>query len=356
MESSHKLPISITGMLLFNSFHNSYSQQTPDSYYLLNGPNESGATVRQTMLGLQYQNSSLPGGGKLTGDLMMDFWAGGPYPATNWLRLRTAELSFDWDSRSFMVGQEKPLISPYNPNSLAEVGILPLAGSGNLWLWLPQARYEERLRFGPDSGLKLQAAVLQTQETYASVAPEYTSSLEKTRPAFESRLAFWHKWGEDRRIEVAPGFHASTTHVAGTAVDSRIASLDWLVAPWSKLQFSGAFFEGRDMANLGAPARRFHGVFHRAVIPVHGEGGWLQASYSPISRLTLNLFSGLQNNRTKDLAPADVITGFTYAGNVMYHFGPNVLIGVEALRLHASLLANPNQFQNHYDLSIAYLF
>ena len=41
-----------------------------------------------------------------------------------------------------------------NEYSLAQVGLSPLTGSGNLWNWNPQARVEQRFRFGEDSGLR----------------------------------------------------------------------------------------------------------------------------------------------------------------------------------------------------------
>src|SRR5581483_5332996 len=134
------------------------SPENSGGYGLLTGPATSGATLRQTLLGLQFQGPSLPGDGRVNGSIMMDFWAGSPTAGSNWLRLRRADVSRDWQSRSFTVGQDKPLIAPYQPDSLAEVGIPPLAGAGNLWLWLPQVRYEERLHLAKNSGIKAQVS------------------------------------------------------------------------------------------------------------------------------------------------------------------------------------------------------
>ena len=46
-----------------------------------------------------------------------------------------------------MVGLEKPIFNPREPSSLAQVGISPLTGTGNLWLWLPQVRVEQDFAF-----------------------------------------------------------------------------------------------------------------------------------------------------------------------------------------------------------------
>ena len=60
------------------------------------------------------------------------------------IRLRTAAVAIDWDSRTLMAGQDKPIFAPRNPDSLAQIGVAPLAGSGNFWFWEPQARFEQR--------------------------------------------------------------------------------------------------------------------------------------------------------------------------------------------------------------------
>lgn len=357
VEASHKLPIKITGMFLFNAFSNSKSTDNYTGYTeLLSGPSRSGATLRQTLLGVQFQGPHLPGNGTVQGDLMMDFFSGSAYPGDSWLRLRRGVMSFDWPNRTFTVGQDKPLISPRAPNSLAEVGVPALAGAGNLWNWLPQVRYEERLHLGERNGITPQIALMETNESYARTQPDYTASLEKSRPSLEGRIAFWHKWDDTRRLEVAPGFHVSTTHVLATSVPSRVVSVDWLFRPLSKFEFSGTFFHGQNFAGLGALPQAFTELPQERVIPVHGDGGWVQLSSPITSRLTFNLFGGEQQNRARDLASGDVQRNLSYAANFMYRLGPNVLVGIEGLQVRTRLVQDGDHLQNHYDLSFAYLF
>ena len=220
-----------------------------------------------------------------------------------WLRIRTGDISFDWQNRSFSVGQYAPLISPYEPSSFAEVGIPPLAGAGNLWLWLPQARYEERIHLNAASGIKGQLAVLETQETYGQAPNVHYDDFDPNRPAMEGRAAYWHKFDDERRFEIGAGFHASTTHVLYASVPSRVYSVDWLAVPWSKLKLTGTIFRGENFSNLGGLPPGFTVVNPDLSIvePVHGGGGWAQASSPITSRLTLNIFGGLQNNRVTDL-------------------------------------------------------
>ena len=80
-----------------------------------------------------------------------------------------------------MVGQDKPLIAPRDPFSLAQVGVSPFTDAGNLWLWSPQARVEERFKFGDDSGLRAQLSLYQLGETTDDTSYEITSNRQRGR-------------------------------------------------------------------------------------------------------------------------------------------------------------------------------
>jgi hypothetical protein len=359
VEAANKFPIQLNGIVLFNAFSNSRTSDTVEyagDYGFLTGPGRSGATLRQTILGLQFQGPRLPGDGRINGSIAMDFWGGSSDPGLSWLRLRRADISLDWSGRSLSFGQDKPLIAPYQPDSLAEVGIPPLAGAGNLWLWLPQVRYEERLHLGNGSGLTGQVALIQTRETAAYVPSSFSSSLERSRPALEGRLAFWHKFDDTRRFELAPGFHVSSTHVAGASVNSRIGSLDWFIVPWSHLQVSGTVFKGQNLAGLGALGNGFTIYGNGELRPVKSAGGWTQLAIPINGRFTFNLYGGLQSDNGDDIEDTYVVRNLTYASNIMYHLGPNVIISLEAAQARLRAYSGVKQIQNHYDLALGYSF
>jgi hypothetical protein len=355
VEASQKFPLSLNGMLLFNAFANSRADGT-SGYGLLTGPERTGATVRQTLLGLDFHGPALPGGGHVSGSLMMDFWAGFAPPGANWLRIRRADLSLEWPNRTFSVGQDKPLISPYQPDSLAEVGVPPLAGAGNLWLWLPQARYEERVHLGTSSGLTGQIALMQTNERYTTAPTEYTGSLAQARPAVEGRVAFWHKFDDVRRFDLGSGFHTSQTHVAGKSVDSRIASLDWRVVPFSHLEFTGTLYKGTNVSGLGALGNGFGVSQYGYVQAVESGGGWAQISAPLTKRITWNLYSGFENDQGRYLPYDNIVRDFTYASNVAYRLSPNVIVSFEGMQLRGHTQSGLRSIHNHYDLALAYLF
>ncbi len=113
VEAAHKYPIQLDGMVLFNAFANSassisagsYGTNAATQYGLLTGPNRAGATLRQTILGFDFQGPRLPGDGRVNGTLMMDFFGGSAYPDSTGFRIRRAEISLDWKNRSLTVGR-----------------------------------------------------------------------------------------------------------------------------------------------------------------------------------------------------------------------------------------------------------
>jgi hypothetical protein len=358
VSASQRFPISLTGMLLFNAFENGRSSggsEYPATAGLVPSTATDGATFRQTMLGLKFNGPDLPGGGKASGSLYMDFFGGTSAPDDNLIRIRTAMLDLVWTNTTLSFGKDKPIISPREPTSFAQVGVSPLSGAGNLWDWNPQIKVEQRFTFGEDTGLKAQAGVYETTESYNAALPaEYSATLERSRPAYQGRLEFFH--GNDRRrIEIAPGFSLSATHVAGESVQSRIASLDWLIRPFPLLEFSGEAFNGQDVAGLGA-LPGFTILPSEAVIPVHSHGEWGQIALFPLPKLSLHFYTGEQFNRPTDLLPSGIQRNFVYAGNLMYKLAPNVLAALEASQTRTEYLGSLLRLNNHYDLALAYLF
>ena len=356
VEAAHKLPISITGMALFNGFLNRGPDALAD-YTLLNGPSRAGATWQQTVIGLRFNGPAIPGGGHIDGSLDMDFFGGSAVAFNHLMRVRVANLSLNWKSTSLSFGQDKPLIAPREPDSLAEVGVPPLTGAGNLWLWQPQARLEQRMRLGEEAGLKAQVALYQTDERAAYVPAAYAATLGAARPGVEGRIAVWRRWGEQGSVELGSGFHASETHVAGYVVPSRVFSLDGMLKPWSKIELSGTYYSGYNMAGLGALGQGFTIINDGGrVIPVHGRGGWMQLAIRPASRLTFDIFGGRHEDRASDLVYGGTPRNESYAANAMYRLGSNVMLSLEGGQVRTLLLPYAARTRTYYDLAIAYLF
>ncbi|MGD0498127.1 MAG: hypothetical protein ABSC23_06800 [Bryobacteraceae bacterium] len=363
MESAHRLPFRISGMALLNTYFNTNGGGGGAQYpttVVAGQPPSGGASFRQSIVGLDYSGPQTFGDGKISGSLRLDLFGG--TAANQYVRLRTASLSIDWKTSSFTVGLEKPLISQREPDSLAQVGISPLSGAGNLWYWIPQARFTQDFQFGAQSGMRAQIGVVQTHEVDGSALGPYETAspssvyFEPARPGVEARLEFFH--GSDRRIEIAPGLHHSVSHVEGASVPSDIYSLDWFTRPWRLLEFTGEAFAGQNVAPLGTGGLRQGIVVTRfgSAKPVHSLGGWGQFTVHAAPRLWFNVFSGQQDDRNSDLPAGGVGKNLAYGSNVFFRLAPNVLTSFEASQTRTSYIGSQTLRSNHYDLAFAYLF
>lgn len=361
VEAAQKLPITFTGMVLFNAFLNgraSGGAEYPTSAAQGTSSSVAGATLSQSVFGMKFQGPEVFGGGQISGSAYLDAWGGSPSNSLDHLvRLRTATVQIDWKNTTIMAGQDKPIVSPREPNSLAQVAVSPLTGAGNLWLWSPQVRLDQRFAFGRDAGLTAQIGVYETSEpSYASRGGDNSALASTPRPALEGRFEFWRKFGENARLEIAPGFHDSTSHAGGFSAPSHLFTTDWLIQPVSKVQFTGMFFTGENAAGLGGLRQGFTIVNDAFAVPIATTGGWAQFSYLATKRLTFNIFGGEENDRQADLLSGDIHTNFMYAGNAIYRLGSNVLLGAEVSQVRTNYFLLPSKLNNHYDLSLAYLF
>lgn len=357
VEASQKFPIRLAGMALFNSFLDSRGNGGVD-YPTVAAPaaERGGGTLRQTIIGLEFNGPRTLWGGSVHGSLFMDFFTG-TAPLAQTFRLRTGSLEIDWKTRTIMVGQEKPIFNPREPTSLAYVGFSPLTGSGNLWLWIPQVRVEQDLLFGTGTGVRAQMGVVGTREVPPYENTTVTAAVAPSRPGLEGRFDFFHNFNENRRIEIAPGFHSSITHAGGLSIPSNLFSLDWFYNPWRPIEITGAFFSGQNVANLGTGAinqgYEIYGHYGKAI---ESKGGWAQLTLHAMRRVDLHFFSGQQDDRNRQLGPGDIGKNLSVGANLFFYIAPNVILAPEILQLRTTYLARGTVINNHYDLALGYRF
>jgi hypothetical protein len=304
------------------------------------------------VLGLKYDGADIIGGGKVSGSVYFDFFGGTGTTLNQMMRLRVASIDSTWKDTTVTFALDKPLISPMEPDSLAQVGVSPLTSAGNLWIWEPQVRVEQRFHFGETAGLRAQAGIWQTAEGGTGPTP-YPPA--KVRPGFQGHFQFWKDLGHGARIEVAPGFHVSDTHIAGQSVPSRVFAIDWLIRPTDRIDFSGTFFQGENVGVLGGLRQGviFVGDLAHAV---HATGGMAQLKIRATPRLTFNLYGGQEDDRNSDLQPGSIGKNQTYAANMVYRFGANVLASFESSQTRTDYLGSGRRMFPHYDLALAYMF
>ncbi|MGD0045438.1 MAG: hypothetical protein ABSE42_00350 [Bryobacteraceae bacterium] len=358
IESDHHSAVQLTGMVLFNSYINGKyggGEQDPTTAATAAGVHSDGATLRQTIVGLKFQAPERVAGAEVSGDAYVDLFGGSGDALGELVRLRIASIDFQWTNTTLTVAQDKPILAPREPDSLAQVGVSPLTGAGNLWLWRPQARIEQRFLFGDSAGLRAQAGVLQTSET-GNVPAEYSSDAPAGRPALEGRFVFWKKSAGNGDFEIAPGFHVSNSQLLGVSVPSRIASVDWRIPLARAFTLTGTAFLGENLGVIG-------GLRQGVVVPydgnpraVHGAGGWAQLEYRANRRLSFHLFAGQEDDRNRDLQTGLISKNQSYGANAMYQIVSNVVASFESAIVQTAYIGSPTRLNPHYDLAFAYLF
>ena len=355
LSSDHRLPVTLTGMVLFNAFLNGKGSGGADNPTVLplNVRQASGgATLRQSVIGLKVNGPEIIGGGKVTGSLYMDFFGGGT-GLNQTMRLRVSTLDATWKNTTLGLAFDKPIIAPREPDSLAQVGVSPLTAAGNLWLWQPQVRLEHRLSFSDQSGLRAQFGVYQTSEGGTGLGSEYPD-LARSRPGYQGRFEFWGQSGS-RRIEIAPGFHLSSTRVVGQSVPSRIFSIDWLIRPAARIDFTGTFFHGENVGVIGG-LRQGAVVTNGSAHAVGSMGGWGQFTFRATERASFHVYGGQEDDRNRDLIRGSIGKNQGYGANLMYRLGSNILTSLEVSQVRTTYLGSGTVINPHYDFAFAYLF
>jgi hypothetical protein len=357
VESDHRSPVQLTGMVLFNAYRNGRhgeESQYPTAASIETDPRPAGATLRQSIIGLKFQSPERIAGVDISGSAYMDFFGGTGTALGQMVRLRVASVDFAWRNTTFTVAQDKPILAPREPDSLAQVGVSPLTGSGNLWLWSPQARVEQRFHFGETAGLRAQIGVYQTAESPVTYSQEGGETIAGSRPALQGRFVFWKQAGADSRLEIAPGFHVSDSKVRGTTLPSRIASIDWRVPMGRRFALTGQLFHGENMGVIGG--LRHAQSLDETPYSVRGSGGWTQLKFQPANRLTFNFFAGQENDLRRDVDSGQIAKNQNYGANAIYRLMSNVLASFEWSYVRTTYIDFGDRINRHYDLAFAYLF
>jgi len=119
VETESKYPLKLTGLILLNAFTNTGAVDAIQSPTVANdGPGSTGATFRQTVLGVDGWGPHIFGG-TTRADVRVDCFGGTSQssygPNVGLLRLRTAHASIDWGRTEAMVQIDRPILSPNTP-------------------------------------------------------------------------------------------------------------------------------------------------------------------------------------------------------------------------------------------------
>jgi hypothetical protein len=329
VESVSKYPVKLSGLILFNAYGNGGALDIQDLPNLAfprspGSPNGSaGGTLRQTILGIQATGPKLLGA-HTSANVNLDFAGGSPATSygvvSGFVRLRTAQISLDWEKTSVHIGQDTPFFSPLSPTSYATVLEPAMAWSGNLWVWTPQIEIEHRHPLRSDSFLVLQGGVLDplTEETPPFQGRTPTAGEATRVPALAGRIAIDRSSATHLPFTIGfGGYRARQQYQTLNQIDSWTVNGDIKALFGKHLELSGEWYDGQAVGGLGG------GIWTSVVFPdptqphsgihaLRSTGGWLQLKVRPARRFEINGAFGQDENFGEDLRFFS--TPFTDAG------------------------------------------
>jgi hypothetical protein len=392
VESESKYPVKITGLLVLNGFVNTRAVDMPSTPTVaISGSGETGATLRQTVLGFDARGPHLFGAQSYA-NLRVDFdgnpqanssagsFAGSYGTNSTLLRLRTARAALRWDNTEAFFSLDRPLLSPDTPTSLTAVAEPAFAWSGNLWAWSPQLGLTYNVEAGGSRALQLQAALIDPGDApvYATLpsTPADTlvaSTAERSRwPGAEARIALiGSKSEEDGAHLGVGGYFSRRLTPTGEPFNAWAGTLDARMKLPLRFQFTGSFYRGAALGGLGAGAYKDFvyrtstqppGYYYH---PLDDVGGWVQLKEKVNERFEINAAVGLDNAFASQLRHYDVPNGtayqnlarnLTYTGNVIYSPSAYLLFSLEYRHLESTPIAGDPTGSNIMGIAAGYKF
>lgn len=351
VETESKYPLKLTGLVLLNAFTNTGGVDVIKAPQLaVDGVGSTGATFRQTVLGLDARGPHLAGG-STRADVRVDFFGGSTQssygPSGGFLRLRTAHAAIDWGRTQALVQIDRPIISPNTPTSLTAVAEPALAWSGNLWTWVPQVGVTHGFALGEQTRLKVQAALIDVPDPpLFGVATTRNASLaEQSRwPGTEARIALGGG-DEQKGAEIGFGGYFSAHRLtADKGFDAWAGTVDYRLPLPARLELTGSFYRGQALGGLGGGAYkdyvyRVTGTSYNSRV-LSDVGGWTQMKARLNERMQLNAAYGLDNAFAGELRPyanrdsyQNLARNHTFFTNVIYSPTASTLFSFEYRRI-----------------------
>lgn len=364
VESRSRQRIELSGRVLVNAFFNNGKVNNSDVPQFVMPPDPpalpasaAGATVRQSQVALTAFASNV-GGAAFAGELDVDFF-GGQQPSSGGrtfplMRLRRMRAELSWPHAWLLIGQEAPPIAEVNPSSLAQVGFTGFAGSGNLWLWIPQIR--AGISAGTSVRLGLEAAALAptSGDPQGGFATQPDRAERSRRPFAQGRVRLL--WDEAQTGgEISIGGHYGWLAVSlDTLVVTKAAALSATLSA-RFIELRGEAFVGEALAGLGGGG--IGQSLGPANQPVRSKGGWAQLNVKPAAGWELGGGYGLDDPEDLDLNPLTArLKNTSWEGHVHWRPAP-LVFGLEFRRLETTYGAGTGRlWVNHLNVAAGFEF
>ncbi|QMV20457.1 hypothetical protein GOB94_16060 [Granulicella sp. 5B5] len=389
VESESKYPVKVTGLILFNSFVNTGAVDIPSTPTIaIAGSGSTGASVRQTVLGLDAMGPHLFGA-RSSADLRIDFEGAtpsysvagysGPYASTGLLRLRTAHAALTWDTTEAYFSLDRPIISPDAPTSLTAVAEPALAWSGDLWTWNPQLGITQNVHLGQKSTLRLQAALIDTGDapqtpvvtTTATGVVSPTAAEQSRWPGIEARFALYGSGDSEEADHIGVGGYFSKHDTTSYNFDAWAATLDARFHLAKGFQLSGNAYRGAALGGLGAGGYKDYvtaesgssGEYYSQALD--DVGGWVQVKKIFTPRWEANAAYGIDNVFSQELRRymtagtgpyQNLARNSTYTGNVIFRPSAYLLFSVEYRHIDSAPIVGAPAISDIIGLAAGYKF
>jgi TolA-binding protein len=378
--SESRYPVTLSGMILFNGFVNTHAvDAAPTPAMAFSGPGATGATLRQTVLGIDASGPHLFGASS-HGDLRIDFdgteLTGTYANAVGFVRFRTAHADLDWQHTRAFFSLDRPILSPDSPTSLTAVAEPALAWSGNLWVWNPQAGVSEELPIHRNAAFKMEAALIDVADPYnpnanlSSLPVIPPTTAEQSRwPGVEAHLSLFNPINENGAHLGVGGFFAPHRFAGGTTFNSWAGTMDFHLPIFAHLDLTGSAYRGQALGGLGG------GTYKDYVYRIYGSesyfrtlddmGGWLQAKQKVNERLEFNEAIGIDNVPAYQLQPFaipslnnyyNLARNRTLTSNVIYRPSAYLLYSIEYRRIESSFVNSPTAWSDVIGVAAGYRF
>ena len=376
VESSSKYPVSIHGLILFNGFVNTSAVDAPLAPSVaFSGVGTTGASFRQTSFGIDARGPSLAGAGSHA-DFDIDFLGN----ATSLIaansggvvRLRTAHALLNWSHTQAFVQYDRPILNPYSPTSLVLNAQPPLAWSGNLWQWIPQAGLKHSVDLGQTRSLEISAALIDAPDPPALTASATSSAgaaEQSRRPGGELHLE-WIKTQTPTGVAIGIGGYVSPHSLSSTRTYNAWATtLDWRLPLPAGLVLTGNAYRGLALGGLGAGSYKDtvsqpeSGVSSSR--PLDDVGGWMQLKRQAGERLEFNAALGIDQTFAKEhvayplsnsLIYGSLARNRTETGNVIWSPSAYLLFSFEYHRISSYSTSLPVANSNFFGAAVGYKF
>ncbi len=388
VESESKFPLKLSGLVLLTGFVNTTQVDNPISpSIVLSGGGSTGASIRQTVLGLDARGPHLFNA-QTHADVRVDFDGGAVSDGTpanayggGLLRLRTAHADLEWGHTQAFFALDRPMVSPHTPTSFNAVAVPALGWSGNLWTWNPQVGMRQDFSLPGAQRIRVQAAlvdVMNPVQIYAGAAASTASITTPTTaelsrwPGAEGRLAFLGG-AEDSGLQLgAGGLFVPHRSIGGNRFNSWAGTLDYRIPVTTHAEVTGSGYWGAALGGLGGGAFKDYVFAPDPLSPLgysfenlHALGGWTQFKARANQKLQFNAALGTDQVPASELRPyagaasayyLNLARNLTYTGNVIYSPSAYLTFSLEYRRLRSSPVNNYSATGDIIGIATGYTF